>query len=431
MIKSFWFVACIGNSWLDVVQEQIECVRDSGLYDDLDICHICIATDSRNDIRSLKQVIPKKFKISYQSKINQFELPALHMIKEYTKPGDKILYFHTKGVSRNGAGKVAGDKWREYLSWGCIEKYKGHIKVLSDFDVSGVQLTTLNDYFSQKCGSGVVYAGNYFWANGDYIETLKAPEIGTNRWIAEGWLFGANPKAFDAHNLTGGEMITMTNTFNLPSFNRKVYDPDFVAPFPKMVQWRYDIINSLIDKFNYKSYLEIGIWTLKCFKAVRCQLKHSVDPMVKKATFNITSDVFFANRNIKYDLIFIDGLHTAKQVKRDIENALDCLADGGTIVCHDMLPNTIWEARATKDFDAKGIWNGDCYKAWIELRKTRKDLSMVVIDADWGCGIIRKGSQITIPSRTGDDFKTYRQNTKEIMNTIEPEDFYSWLEGLK
>ena len=431
MIKVFYFVAAMSDDFLDVVQEQIDCIKESGLYDEMGKGFVCLASHKKKWVVELKRILPPKFKLCYFSDINQFELPALHMIKQYTTPKDKILYLHTKGVSRKGPARVAGDKWRQYMNWGCIEKYKGHIRALSNFDISGVQLTRLNKNFALKCGSDVVYAGNFWWSNGSYIEKLEAPEIGNNRWIAEGWLFEAKPKAFDAHNLTGGELITTTNTFTLPSFNRKTYDPDYVQKVPKMVQWRYEIINALIEKFDYKTYLEIGIWTLNCFRAVKCETKHSVDPMVNKAMFKMTSNAFFEQNNTLYDIIFIDGLHTAEQVKRDIENALECLATGGTIVCHDMLPNTDWEARGTKAFDNKGVWNGDAYKAWIELRKTRQDLSMHVIDADWGCGVIRKGSQETIPEDTKDDFKTYRQNTKEIMNTIEPEEFDQWLGELK
>ncbi len=430
MIKIFFHVATMGNDWIDVVQEQINCIKDSGLYDEMGICHICITSNANEDIKKLNNILPDKFKISYYSKISQYELPALHMIKQYTEPGDNILYMHTKGISKKGKWRESADKWREYLNWGCIENYKAHISALSDSDVSGVQLTRLDKNFSQKCGSDRVYAGNYFWANGDYTSKLKAPFIGNNRWIAEGWLFGAKPKANDFHNLTNGEMITAKNVFNLPSFNRMVYDPDYVQVVPDMVQWRYEIINALIEKFDYKSYLEIGIWTLECFRAVKCRIKHSVDPIVKKATFFKTSDDFFKDNKMKYDLLFVDGLHTAEQVQRDIENALECLSDNGTIVCHDMMPNTVWEARKTKAFDEAGIWNGDCYKAWIELRKTRKDLSMTVIDVDWGCGIIRKGKQKTLPKNTKNDFNTYRQNTKKIMNVLEPECFYDWLEGL-
>ena len=57
------------------------------------------------------------------------------------------------------------------------------------------------------------------------------------------------------------------------------------------------------------------------------------------------SDEFFANRaaasdRTPYDLVFIDGLHVADQVERDIVNSLLNLAPAGTIVLHDCNPTT-------------------------------------------------------------------------------------------
>ena len=42
---------------------------------------------------------------------------------------------------------------------------------------------------------------------------------------------------------------------------------------------RYDIINNLIQKYDYKTYLEIGVRNSdECFNLVNCEIKHSVDP---------------------------------------------------------------------------------------------------------------------------------------------------------
>ena len=96
---------------------------------------------------------------------------------------------------------------------------------------------------------------------------------------------------------------------------------------------RTQIINGLIAKNNYKSYLEIGInepspdtrrwnWT-----DVQIETKHGVDPNVD-TTYKMTSDEFFAKHvPQKYDIIFVDGLHLFEQVHRDILNSLNNLND--------------------------------------------------------------------------------------------------------
>lgn len=152
---------------------------------------------------------------------------------------------------------------------------------------------------------------------------------------------------------------------------------------------RYHIINELINKHGFISYLEIGCQLNQTFNAVDCQLKVGVDPE-RGGTNRETSDAFFANNKMTFDIIFIDGLHTAEQVLKDIENALKFLNPKGVIVCHDMNPETELIQRVPMQ---SSDWSGDCWKAFVKLRQTRKDLTMSVINTDYGVGVIRPGSQ--------------------------------------
>jgi hypothetical protein len=435
MIKVFYHIACMGpeSNWRPIVEEQVRVINSSGLYKDCGQIYVCVGTDGKplKESKILKRILPEKYKIVYYSKLNQWELPSLHMIKEYTKPEDQIFYLHTKAASKSGDARISGNKWRQYMMYWCIERYHDVLKALKTNDTAGAQLTNLDNKFANLCGAKKVYAGNFWAANGDYISKLKAPEIGNNRWLAEGWLFQANPKAFDLHNLTGGGLITAKNTFHLKSFSRKVYDPTFVEKvIPEMMCSRIEVIQTLINKFNYKSYLEIGIWNSACFNAIKCPLKHSVDPFIDKATFKVTSDDFFKQNTRKYSCFFVDGLHTAEQVERDILNALDCLEDGGSIVVHDTLANSEWETRYNTEYDGKGIWLGDVYKTIAKLRMTRKDLSIHCLDLDFGVCIIRKGSQELYPECEV-DYPYYHQHRDKLMNVITPENALEFLEGLK
>jgi hypothetical protein len=42
---------------------------------------------------------------------------------------------------------------------------------------------------------------------------------------------------------------------------------------------------------------------------------------------------------VKYDFIFLDGLHTGKRVCQELELALDILEPNGVIILHDYYPN--------------------------------------------------------------------------------------------
>lgn len=186
---------------------------------------------------------------------------------------------------------------------------------------------------------------------------------------------------------------------------------------------RWDLLNYLIRKFNYKSYLEIGVQSGMCFEYVKCDYKVGVDPNENHVKFKITSDDFFAQNNEKFDLVFIDGLHEAPQVFKDIVNSLEILNEGGTIVCHDMLPATE-EAQAVPR--RQSIWNGDCWAAFVQLRASRTDLAMCTINADHGLGVIMKGEQELIDIEGIElNWSSHCKNREVWMNTMTYQEFYN------
>ena len=154
---------------------------------------------------------------------------------------------------------------------------------------------------------------------------------------------------------------------------------------------RIEIVQRLIDRYGYQSYLEIGVDKGRMFKSIRCPLKHGVDPRGKIATHSTTSDEFFSTLDRNYDLVFIDGLHEAEQVKRDIHNALEHLAPGGVIVMHDCSPCNEREQQVPQP-PKQAAWTGDVWRAFVHYRR-RPDLEMYVVNTNNGVGIIRRGQQ--------------------------------------
>jgi len=182
---------------------------------------------------------------------------------------------------------------------------------------------------------------------------------------------------------------------------------------------RTQIINSLIIKHNYKSYLEIGVNTPSQpgynWSSISCDLKHGVDPNVA-TTFKMTSDMFFEHNKQKYDFIFIDGLHLYEQVYKDTINALASLNEGGTIMLHDCNPTSQLHQRRDRQSD---IWNGDCWRAVAHLRIERPDLKIYTIDTDEGCAIVRKGQS--------EPYDILKECRTPLLNLISPEEWKSQL----
>ena len=182
---------------------------------------------------------------------------------------------------------------------------------------------------------------------------------------------------------------------------------------------RTEIINYLINKIDAKSYLEIGVREPEGnYSKIICENKVAVDPVpLSPGIIALTSDAFFAQNKDTFDIIFIDGLHIADQVERDIINSLAVLRPGGYIICRDMNPTE--HLMQMVPIQTTGAWTGDCWKAWVKLRSERDDLSMYVLDTDFGVGIIKRGEQEKILlNGLKLTYSNLTSNRKEWLNLI-------------
>lgn len=187
---------------------------------------------------------------------------------------------------------------------------------------------------------------------------------------------------------------------------------------------RTDIINYLIESYNFKSYLEIGVnKEPDNFDHIKCQYRIGVDPN-GVSSFAGTSDEFFENNRLNFDLIFIDGLHEEVQVTKDINNSLKFLNKNGIIVLHDCLPMS--EEQQSEHYNGQ-LWSGTVWRSLAKLRMSRADLELKIVDTDWGCGILRvKDSNLYFPGMNETiDYNFYLRHRVEMFNIISIEEFYN------
>jgi hypothetical protein len=182
----------------------------------------------------------------------------------------------------------------------------------------------------------------------------------------------------------------------LSSLFGKKKRPAYVQPAdPREITTRTQLLNHLVKTYGYERYLEIGVRNPEHnFVHIAVADKQSVDPGSDGATHKVTSDAFFADLDARkdpqrFDLVFVDGLHLGEQVIKDVDNALRYLTPKGAVVLHDC--NPLSEAAQVEDYEVGKVWNGTVWKAWAELRGTRPDLFMHLIDIDHGCGVLRPG----------------------------------------
>lgn len=191
---------------------------------------------------------------------------------------------------------------------------------------------------------------------------------------------------------------------------------------------RFEILNAIAERIGARRYLEIGVQDGVAFRAVNVRTKVGVDPEPRSAaTVHTTSDEYFAAlpARTRFDLVFVDGLHTADQVARDIHHAIRHLAPGGAVVVHDCNPpNEHWAARTGSPL-APG-WCGDVYRGWIRSRIAHPDWFHAVVDADLGCGVIVRRGPWAEPVPLAEEPGTWREfevDRARWLNTITVEQF--------
>ncbi len=197
---------------------------------------------------------------------------------------------------------------------------------------------------------------------------------------------------------------------------------------------RFEIINTFIKNNNFKNYLEIGVFRGQNIREIIAEHKDGVDPTtelgktIPEINYPVTSDEFFnliKDHDIKYDIIFIDGLHHSDQVDKDIENALNHLVDNGIIVMHDCNPE---KEEYTSVPRVTGIWHGDVYKSALRLRQ-KYPHKFITVDTDCGCGVIFNGIEednqcSNVSLQEGEDSWDYfNQHRTKLLNLISVDEF--------
>lgn len=111
----------------------------------------------------------------------------------------------------------------------------------------------------------------------------------------------------------------------------------------------YEIIQHLAKWIKPNNYLEIGVREGNVYHLVKnycntCYLVdiHFLDLDYSENTlkFEMKSDVFFdvVNKEVKFDLVFIDGDHSKEQVIKDFINVSNMVVDDGFVLLHDTYP---------------------------------------------------------------------------------------------
>lgn len=146
-------------------------------------------------------------------------------------------------------------------------------------------------------------------------------------------------------------------------------------------------INKILSTFENSRYLEVGVFKGGTFFGVEAARKVAVDPKFQfpipqnrnESRFHeVYSDVFFESLDseTRFDVIFLDGLHTFEQTFRDFCNSLRHIQSGSVIILDDTVPNDPYSAhrdqiQAVKAREESGnrsrSWHGDTFKVVLAI----------------------------------------------------------------
>lgn len=227
---------------------------------------------------------------------------------------------------------------------------------------------------------------------------------------------------------------------------------------------RTEVIQKILDKRKAPTYLEIGVDKGKNFFPIKAKQKIAVDPNLNFSRkrklkwilrnpsnlvakyYEVTSDSYFTNVKNYYqlDVVYIDGLHTYQQSLNDFNNSLSNLKENGVVVMHDCNPPHEVAAYPSDSINHvaslnlpgwNGKWCGDVWKTICYLRSSRNDLKIIVLDCDYGLGIITrgepyKGLNLTEQDVTKMTYDDLSRSRKQLLNLKDESFFFEFLKTI-
>ena len=224
--------------WSSVFLEQMKCMEDSGLLDNLsEIRMTCITQlDARNEyLRQLCETYPSRFILELIQNTYSSDKEMMgglntdrtitenytyqKIYRDCSSEEMNVCYIHSKGIT--SSFKISKDSmsqyknyyhWRQYLNWGVLSKWKTCVNSLDTHDVAGVNYyTSPSPHFS----------GNFWWTTSQYIRRL--PDPSTLDWwrtlqkeTNNQWLKYAPDRFRDEQWLCSLNGVKVFNVFDLP-----------------------------------------------------------------------------------------------------------------------------------------------------------------------------------------------------------------------
>lgn len=189
-IYIYFHICTIGN-WETVVKKLFERIENSGLIYAIRAINVVVLGEYLEQVKAILN--HPLVKIVYHSPDTQiYERRCLEMMREHAeKDTFKVLYIHSKGVSKNTIHQKYIKDWVELMTYYNIDNYQSCLNLLNEYDTCGVNLCNPDKcMYPHSYSDCTHYSGNFWWANSTYIKKLPekiAPRyLDPEFWIGQG-----------------------------------------------------------------------------------------------------------------------------------------------------------------------------------------------------------------------------------------------------
>jgi hypothetical protein len=186
---------------------------------------------------------------------------------------------------------------------------------------------------------------------------------------------------------------------------------------------RHRVVNRLLSLYDQPRYLEVGVCTAHTFDRVTAPIKVAVDPVFEfdhqdpeRAVpgveyHQVTSDAYFGtlvDPDRRFDVIYLDGLHTVEQTLRDVTNALHHLQPQGVILIDDVRPSSHLAAIPDRQrfFEVRNRlgtteqdWMGDVFRVVLAIETFFQQLSYATVAENHGQAVVWRSRRTAVPER--------------------------------
>ena len=187
---------------------------------------------------------------------------------------------------------------------------------------------------------------------------------------------------------------------------------------------RAQVMRRLLAHYEQPRYLEIGVCEGRTFDRVPAAVRVAVDPEFRfdhtaperqipgTSYHQVTSDEYFGSivaPDARFDVIYLDGLHTVEQTLRDLLNALPHLQPQGVLVIDDVRPPTdlaaipdrqeFFDVRAAQGREGEKAWMGDVFRLVYFIETFCQQLSFRVIANNHGQAVVWRHRRAEVPDR--------------------------------